>query len=276
MAKSLNGAELVGYIKERQAKQVRALRQAHHIVPKLVIVMTPHAGHVVGVYVNLKQRYGDDILVETVIETCEQQDMIAAIERYNADVTVQGIIVQLPLDEPAETSAIVNTISPEKDVDGLGEGAAFPSATADAINWLCGGYGIELGRANIVIVGQGRLVGKPLLTMWRQARYQVTPVDIDTENRDDILQQADVIVSAAGAPRIIKAHDVKHGAVVIDAGTSSEQGVLVGDVADDVRARSDVSITPQKGGVGPLTVALLFDHVIQACLKQATQDQASA
>lgn len=270
MAKSLNGAELAGYIKERHVKQVRALRQAHGIIPKLVIIMTPKASAVIGVYVNLKRAYGEDILVETAVHICEQSDMVAAIEHFNNDDSVQGIVVQLPLDDPAATDAIVGAISPAKDIDGLGQHAAFLSATAEAINWLCGGYGVELQGRQLVIVGQGRLVGRPLLAMWQRAGYNVTPVDVDTSNRAEIIQQADVVVSAAGVPRLITAQQLKQGATVIDAGTTSENGAVVGDVAGDVRERDDILITPIRGGVGPLTVAVLFDHLIQACLKHTT------
>lgn len=268
MARQLNGAELAGFIKERQAKQVRALRQAHNIIPRLAILMTPKANDVIGLYVRVKHEYGEDILIETVVHVCEQPYMVQAIEQLNTDDSVQGIIVQLPLDNPADTDTIMNTIAPEKDVDGLGSGAVYRSATADAINWLCGGYGVELQNANIAIVGQGRLVGKPLTAMWQVAGYAVTPIDVHTEGREAILRQADVIVSAAGVPRLITNDNVKHGAVVIDAGTTSENGSVVGDVDDAVRERADVSITPKIGGVGPLTVALLFDHLIQACLKK--------
>lgn len=270
MAKSLNGAELAGFIQERQARQVRSLRQAHGIIPKLAILMTPKANEVIGVYVRGKRSYGEDILIETIVQVCPQEQMVDAITRLNADESVQGIIVQLPLDDPASTNTIMNTISPEKDVDGLGENCAYPSATADAINWLCSGYNIDLQNAHIAIVGQGRLVGRPLLKMWQSAGYNVTAIDVDTKNQAELLRQADVIVSAAGVPRLVTAQDVKQGATVVDAGTTSENGSVVGDVADDVREREDVSITPKKGGVGPLTIALLFDHLIQACLKKAS------
>ncbi len=268
MAKSLNGAELAGFIKERQAKQVRMLRQAHGIQPKLAIIMTPKAGQVIGVYVKGKRAYADDILVETIEHICEQSEMTEVIKQYNADQTVQGIIVQLPLDNPGETDEIINAVAPAKDVDGLGEQAAYPSATAEAISWLCSGYSVNLDKSQIAIVGQGRLVGRPLTAMWKADGYNVTPVDIDTAGRDKILQTSDVIVSAAGVPRLITPGLVKQGAVVIDAGTASENGTLVGDVAEGVRERKDISITPIKGGVGPLTIAVLFDHLIAACLKQ--------
>lgn len=267
MAKELNGAELADFIKERQAKQVRALRQAHKVVPKLAIVMTPKANSVIGVYVKYKKLYASDILIETVVEVCEQPTMPEVIKRLNSDSTVQGIIVQLPLDDAGQTDDIVNLIAPQKDVDGLGKSAAYPSATAEAINWLCGGYNVPLGTAQIAVVGQGRLVGAPLINMWRNSGYNVTAIDINTPNTDKILQASDIIVSAAGVPNLIKSVFIKPGAIVIDAGTASENGVVAGDVASDVRERSDISITPVKGGVGPLTIALLYDHLIQACFK---------
>ena len=270
MARVLNGKELADFIKERQAKQVRALRQAHKIIPKLAILMTPKANEAIGVYVKYKSIYAADILIETQVEVCEQADMSTVIERLNADDSVQGIIVQLPLDNIAQTDDIVNLIAPQKDVDGLGAGADYPSATAEAINWLCGGYNVPLDSAKIAVVGQGRLVGAPLTKMWLNSGYSVTPIDIDTPDAKAIIQASDVVVSAVGKPGLIASADIKHKAVVIDAGTASENGTVVGDVADDVRERSDVSITPVKGGVGPLTIALLYDHLIQACIKLRT------
>lgn len=267
MARVLSGAELAGFVKERQAKQVRALRQAHKIIPKLAIIMTPQANQVVGLYVKHKTIYANDILVETSIEICKQTDMKTTIERLNLDDSVQGIIVQLPLDQPSETDAIVNVIAPAKDVDGLGDRAEYASATADAINWLCGGYNVSLDTAKIAIVGQGRLVGAPLTKLWQSSGYNVTSIDIDTPNPSHILQASNVIVTAVGRPGLIKSKDVQSQAVVIDAGTASENGAVVGDVDQSVRERNDVSITPLVGGVGPLTIAVLYDHLIQACLK---------
>lgn len=271
MARELNGKELADFIKERQAKQVRALRQAHKIIPKLAIIMTPKANEAIGVYVKYKRIYAEDILIETIVEVCEQADMPDLITKLNNDSSLQGIIVQLPLDDVTKTDEIVNAIAPEKDVDGLGTKAQYPSATAEAINWLCGGYNVPLGTARIAIVGQGRLVGAPLTKMWLQSGYDVTPVDIDTPNANEIIRASDVVVSAVGKPGLISSDLIKAKAVVIDAGTASENGTVVGDVASAVRERSDVSVTPAKGGVGPLTIALLYDHLIQACLKLITK-----
>jgi len=269
MGKSLNGSELASYIKERQARQVRALRQAWHTVPRLVILKSKHASSVIDTYVRMKKRYGDDILIETHEEALDEGDMLDAIQRFNSDTSVHGIIVQLPLDDPSKTDEIVNSIAPEKDVDGLGAAASYDSATATAINWLLAGYGIDLARKKIAIVGNGRLVGAPLARMWRESGYDITVLDNASGDITPTLQESAVIVTATGVPHLIKSSMVPIGATVVDAGTASENDVLVGDVDDVVRERSDVSITPVKGGVGPLTITALFDHVIQAAQKVA-------
>src|SRR5690349_9318218 len=128
MSKYLNGEELAGYIKERQAKQVRGLRQAERVFPKLAIVRSTSASDVIDTYVRMKRRYGDDILIETIVETLVEADMPAAIDRLNQDNSVHGIIVQLPLKDISLTDDIVDLIAPHKDVDGLGKNADFTSA----------------------------------------------------------------------------------------------------------------------------------------------------
>ena len=264
MAKLLNGSELVGFIKERQAKQVRALRQASHVFPKLVIIKSQHASPVIDTYVRMKQRYGDDILIETEILTLSEDDMPAALGRQNSDTGVHGIIIQLPLDDKSRTDEIVNMVAPEKDVDGLGQAARFDSATAIAINWLLAGHAVELKGRKIPLVGNGRLVGAPFAKMWRQSGYDVTVLDSSHTDIAGVLRESDVIVTATGSPRLITTQMVPVGAVIVDAGTASEDGVIVGDVDEAVRARDDVKITPEKGGVGPLTIAALFENVIRA------------
>lgn len=273
MTKLLNGSELVGYIKERQAKQVRALRQAWQVFPRLAIVKPLGSSQVIDTYVRMKGRYGDDILIETVVETLSEADMPAALERLNADDTIHGIIVQLPLDDESQTEEIVNMIAPGKDVDGLGKNAAFESATAGAIAWLLAGYGVELRGKKLAVVGNGRLVGAPLVKMWRESDYDVTVLTRKNTDLKDVLRVSDVIITATGSPHLITTDMIKPGAVVVDAGTASENGVIVGDLDPAVRLRDDLTITPEKGGVGPLTIARLFDHVITAAQKTAQQKE---
>jgi methylenetetrahydrofolate dehydrogenase (NADP+)/methenyltetrahydrofolate cyclohydrolase len=269
VTKILNGSELVGYIKERQARQVRGLRQASKIFPRLVILKSPGASEVITTYVRLKQKYGEDILAQTDILTANEDEMPQVLDRLNNDESVHGIIIQLPLDDTSRTDEIVNAIAPGKDVDGLGENAQFDSATAMAINWLLAGYSVSLEGKKIAIVGNGRLVGKPLARMWRQSGYDVTVLGRKDENIAETLRASSVVVTATGVPHLITPTMLGIDAVVVDAGTASEDGVIVGDLDVSVRERQDLTITPEKGGVGPLTVAALFDNVIAAARNAA-------
>jgi methylenetetrahydrofolate dehydrogenase (NADP+)/methenyltetrahydrofolate cyclohydrolase len=150
----------------------------------------------------------------------------------------------------------------------LGEKAEYMSATAEAIDWLLSGYGIDLAGKKITLLGEGKLVGGPLSKMWSERGYAVTVLTRTSEYIDDKLLASEVIVSATGQPKILHSDNVPKGAVVVDAGTVSEDGVIVGDSAPELQVRQDLIITPPKGGVGPLTIVLMFDHVIRACLKR--------
>lgn len=268
--RELNGSELAGFIKERQAKQVRALRQAWHINPRLAIV-TDVENPVIETYMRLKQRYGADILIDVEIHRVPAGGALEVIQELNNRDDVQGIILQLPISNPDQTDELLESIREDKDVDGLRKRAIFQAATPTAINWLLAGYGVDLKNKKVAIVGRGRLVGAPLEKMWLKSGVDVTVF----EKGDDLSQliNYDIIVSATGVPGLIKSQMIKTKAVVVDAGTASENGKIVGDVSEEVRQRNDVIITPKKGGVGPLTVSALFDNVITACLKIANQSK---
>jgi methylenetetrahydrofolate dehydrogenase (NADP+)/methenyltetrahydrofolate cyclohydrolase len=266
--KLLNGRELADYIKERQARQVRALRQAHNVFPKLAIVQTID-DPVIDSYVALKQRYGADILVEVEVYKVNQDQISGVIHRLNDDDSTHGIIIQLPLANTSATDEIVNMVAPQKDVDGLGAHAELDPATPLAIDWLVAGYNVELVGKKIAMIGNGRLVGAPLSHMWLERGYDVTVFDDQDTDMHQKLRDYSLIVTAAGVPGLVSSDDVQIGGIVIDAGTAAEHGKIVGDVADDVRSRDDITITPEKGGVGPLTVTALFDNVIRAAQKTA-------
>lgn len=263
--KLLNGAELRDYIMVRQAKQVRNLRQAWGIAPKLAIVQC-NDDPVIDAYVRLKPKYGEDVLVDVEVHKIPQSEAIATIQALNVDETVHGIIVQLPLVDPADqTEEILNTVAPEKDVDALGVNATLDPATPMAINWLLAGYNVDLRGKKIVLIGNGRLVGAPLAKMWRNSGHDVTILTRDDGDITQKVHEADIIVSATGTAGLVTSDMLKIGAVVVDAGTASEGGVIKGDIAPEVYAtRDDLKITPVKGGVGPLTVAALFDNVIRS------------
>ena len=262
----LDGRELADYVKERQAKQVRALRQAWNTYPKLAIIVA-NDNPVIDMFVRLKKAYGEDVLVDVDIHKVDQATVPTLIETLNNDDTVHGIVLQLPLTDTDQTDELVAMIDPAKDVDGLGPKADYVSATATAIDWLVAGYNVTLKDKKIAIVGAGRLVGAPLAKLWLGAGLDVSVYDDTTTNLQEQLRAADIIVTATGVPGLIKSSMISPGKVVVDAGTASEDGVIVGDVAADVRERNDLTITPIKGGVGPLTIAALFDTVMAAARK---------
>lgn len=261
--KILNGSELAGFIKERQLHQVRALRQAHGVIPKLAIVQVKD-DPVINTYVRLKKAYGADILVDVDVHVIPQSDAKSLIEELNKDKTVHGIIVQLPLVDTSETEEICNLVDPAKDVDALGVSATLDPATPMAILWLLAGYNINLLGKRVLLIGRGKLVGAPLERILKASGVDVRVADRTTENLAAETLQADIVITATGSPAILYSNMIKTDAVVVDAGVASENGKTVGDVAPELYERGDITITPQKGGVGPLTVCALFENVIRA------------
>ena len=261
--KELNGQEIVDFIKERQLHVSRGLRQAHGTTPKLVIVRT-NPNPVVDIYMKLKKQYGEDI--EAIVEVLDinQSKAVDEINKLNKDKTVKGIIVQLPLADKKDTDNILAAVDPVKDVDGLVPKTKFTPPTVMAIDWLLAGRNINLLGKKIVIVGRGRLVGEPLFKNWQASELNVSVVDDNTKDLAASLKDADVVVTATGQAGLIKSSMIKQDAIVVDAGVSSGENGLVGDVDDDVRLRGDVQITPKKGGVGPLTLAALYENLLQA------------
>lgn len=268
--KELNGSELAGFIKERQAKAVRGLRQAYNIQPKLAIVVTVEKP-VIEIYMRLKERYGADILVDVDIHRVAQTEVLPTIEKLNQDSTIHGVIVQLPLEDPSQTDEIVNAVAPEKDVDALGKDAIFDPATPTAILWLLAGYGVELAGRKVTIVGKGKLVGEPLERMLRSSRIDATAYNESAELASEI-SSSDIIITATGSPGALTSEMIPLNSVVVDAGVAVEAGKAVGDLAEDVYERDDLKITPKKGGVGPLTVCALFENVIKAARLSAGID----
>ncbi|MBQ6393632.1 bifunctional 5,10-methylenetetrahydrofolate dehydrogenase/5,10-methenyltetrahydrofolate cyclohydrolase [Candidatus Saccharibacteria bacterium] len=274
MTKILNGRELADFVKARQARVVKGAKNK----PCLLIIRDSN-NPVITKYVNLKIKYGEDIGVKVIDRKIEDIDAIkSAILEANKDKKISGIIIQLPLKDISKTDEVISLIAPEKDVDGLAQtvkkaqtsptqaskiagSPRFVSATATAITWLLSGYDIDFEGKKIAIVGRGRLVGAPLAKILAKYNPDVFGHDSDLTK----LKQYDIIITATGVPHLILNTMVKPGAVIVDAGTASEDNALVGDVDDEVRNRKDLkAITPKSGGVGPLTIAVLFENVITA------------
>jgi methylenetetrahydrofolate dehydrogenase (NADP+)/methenyltetrahydrofolate cyclohydrolase len=270
--KLLNGLELAGFIKERQAHQVRGLRQAHGIEPKLAIVVTVD-NPVIDLYVRLKQEYGADILVDVDVHRVQQDEVPELLNTLNKDDSVHGIITQLPLADISKTNEIVNLVTPNKDVDALGAESVFDPATPMAILWLLSGYNVEMRGKSVLLIGRGKLVGAPLEKILKSSSVEVNVADRSTKDLAAETLKADIIITATGSPAILYSEMIKKSAVVVDAGVASEDGKTVGDVAPEVYERDDLTITPQKGGVGPLTVCALFENVIRAAQNEAKRQE---
>lgn len=260
--KLLDGSELAGFIKERQAKDVRRLR-ATKIFPKLAIVQVKD-DPVINTYVRLKKMYGADIGAGVEIYTPKQTEVPKLLNKLSNDESVHGIIVQLPLADPSQTDEIVNMVAPQKDVDALGDKSQFEPATPMAILWLLAGYGIELKNKHILLIGRGKLVGEPLEKILKNSGYDVEVIGREVKDLSQHTKKADIIITATGSPAVLYPDMIKHGAVVVDAGVASEEGKTVGDLSAEVYKRDDLTLTPPKGGVGPLTVCALFENVIRA------------
>jgi len=269
--KLLNGRDIAVYIKQRQAQEVRALRQAWGVEPKLAIVLTID-NPVIEIYMRLKKTYGADILIDVEVHRVKQTEVPELLNKLSNDDSVHGIIVQLPLEDPSQTDEITNMVSPAKDVDALGEKAEFDPATPMAIMWLLAGYNIELKGKKVLLIGRGKLVGGPLEKMLMSSGIDVQVADEKTIDIKQVALEADIIITATGKPVVLTSDMIKPGAVVVDAGVASEGGKTVGDVAPEVFERDDLTITPVRGGVGPLTVCALFENVIRAA-KRVAEDQ---
>lgn len=216
-------------------------------------------------YVEKKRRMGEEIGVEVVVHELigdiEQSDLEEEVKKLVDDQRVNGIIIQLPLPTQIEEEKILNLVPAEKDVDALSHEAQVLSPTVGAIREIIERNNINLENKKIVVVGQGKLVGRPTAIWLTQEGYNVSAVDSKTENIDELLSLADIIISGAGKPGLITPDKIRDGIVIIDAATSESSGQLAGD-ADPACANKCALFTPVPGGVGPLTVVMLFKNLV--------------
>lgn len=262
----LYGNELAGYIKQRQFEQLRSLQHTKQL-PRVAVVTT---GEVVSnKYIQIKQTYGADIGARVTVHQPPVQELPQTVQQLGEDNTVHGIVVQLPLPDPVNTESVVTEIPPLKDVDGLRPDSSFDPPTPTAILWLLGAYDITLEEKRVGIIGQGRLVGKPLAEMLRRSGVEPLICDKDTGNFEEVVSRSDIIITATGRPNLLRSGHIQPDTVVIDAGTAFQEGALVGDVDPEAYKRNDTKISPVPGGVGPLTVCVLFENLIAGYQEQA-------
>lgn len=203
-----------------------------------------------------------------------QEQIISEIKNLNADESVHGIIVQLPLPQGLDENEIIKAILPSKDVDGLTSSTKFMSATALGILNLLDYYKINPSGKNIVVMGRSKLVGKPTADALLNRGARVTVVHSQTKNIKDVTKQADIIIVAVGKPKLVDASYVRTGQVIIDVGINvfsrDDEGkkILCGDVNFDEVKDIVSAISPVPGGVGLMTVCALFENLIEAYKKE--------
>ena len=257
----LGGRELAAYIKERHRLQVEALG----FQPKLAIIMSTQATAATQSYVRVKTRYAHDIGAEVDVREVAPNNvsLLKTITELNQQTDTNGIIVQLPI-HGIDVDRILSALDPRKDVDGLHPKSRFSPATPQAIVWLLSGHGIEVRGKIITVVGQGRLVGAPLAKLLEESGATVIRCDKYTKDLPAETRRGDIVISATGQPDLVKPGMVKPGAVVVDAGSGEAGGSIRGDVDPALFEDESLSITPNPGGVGPMTVVALFDNLLQA------------
>ncbi|HFX5147629.1 TPA: bifunctional methylenetetrahydrofolate dehydrogenase/methenyltetrahydrofolate cyclohydrolase, partial [Streptococcus pyogenes] len=206
-----------------------------------------------------------------------QEELIAVIERYNADNTIHGILVQLPLPNHINDKKIILAIDPKKDVDGFhpmntghlwsGRPLMVP-CTPSGIMELLREYNVNLEGKHAVIIGRSNIVGKPMAQLLLDKNATVTLTHSRTRQLEEVCRCADVLIVAIGQGHFITKQYIKEGAIVIDVGMNrDDNGKLIGDVAFDEVAEVAAKITPVPGGVGPMTIAMLLEQTYQSALR---------
>ena len=256
----LETSDLVGYIKERHYKTVRGLKAK----PVLGIIVAGSEAASAS-FIRAKRRYAEDIGVEVRVEMVESmEDLIKQLKDWNSQSDITGIVVQLPLPAGFATDQIINQIAAAKDVDGLKQPTDYEPATAKAIMWILAAQGLNIKELKIAVIGQGRLVGLPTSAMFEASGASVVRCDVNTTDLAAKVGNCEVVITATGQPRLITRSMLRDGAIVIDAATAEAAGQLAGDVDPAVYDDPSVKATPVPGGVGPVTVAALFDNLLLA------------
>ena len=290
-AKIISGTETAKAIREELKAEVAELKEKHGIVPGLVTILVGEDPASQS-YVSAKNKTAHALGIHSEQVTLEadtsEEDLLGLIEKYNNDDKINGILVQLPLPKHIDEGKVLYAINPEKDVDGfhpvnvgkmvLGEQCFLP-CTPHGVLELLVRSGVETSGAEVVVVGRSNIVGKPMVNLMLQKREAgnstVTICHTRTKDMAEHTKRADIIIAAAGVPKMITDDMVKEGVVIIDVGVNrigmSESGkaILAGDVDFDTVKEKASAITPVPGGVGPMTITMLMKNTVQAAKQTA-------
>ncbi len=272
----IDGKAVAAEVRARVAGEVREFAAAHDgRAPGLatVLVGDDPASHV---YVGNKRKQSEEIGMRSIHHgldaTVSQEELLAIVAELNADDGVDGILVQLPLPHGIDQDAVIASIDPAKDVDGLTAGSAgllaqgrpgLVSCTPQGVMELLRHAGVEVEGAEAVVIGRSILVGRPLASLFLNASATVTVCHSRTRDLAEVSRRADILVAAVGSPRLVKGDWIKPGAAVIDVGMNRTDDGLFGDVDPGAMERA-AYMTPVPGGVGPMTIAMVLQNAVRA------------
>lgn len=272
----LDGKMVSTNIKNNLKEKVINLKNTYGVTPKLAIVLVGE-NQASQVYVRNKVKACAYTGIESKLieldENISQEELLQLVNELNNDLTIHGIIVQLPLPKHINEQIIIDSINNKKDVDGFGienKGKLFcglealHSATPEGIMRLLDAYNIPIEGKNACVIGRSNIVGKPIAMLLLSRNATVTIAHSKTQNLKEITKQADILVVAIGKAKFVTADMVKENAVVIDVGINRVNNTLCGDVDfENVKDKTSY-ITPVPGGVGPLTIASLLKNTLLA------------
>ncbi len=290
-AQIISGIETAKAIREELQKEVAELKDQHDIVPGLVTILVGEDPASQS-YVSAKNKTAHALGIHseqvTLPVDTSEEDLLAAVKKYNEDDKFNGILVQLPLPKHINEAKVLNNIDPAKDVDGfhpvnvgkmvLGEQCFLP-CTPHGILELLTRSGVETSGAEVVILGRSNIVGKPIANLMLQKRdggnATITLCHTRTKDMAAHCRKADIIIAAVGVPKLVTADMVKEGVVIIDVGvnrigkSASGKAILAGDVDFESVKEKASFITPVPGGVGPMTITMLMKNTVQAAKQKA-------
>ena len=277
----VDGLALAQELREQMARDVAGLVAAGRRAPCLAVVLVgddPASASYIKGKRRACERVGMGSVERKLAADTGESELLAAIQELNRDASVDGILVQLPLPKQIRANTIASALDPAKDVDGvgplnagrllLGEAGLFP-CTPLGILEILDRHRIRLDGAHAVVIGRSMIVGKPVSLLLQRRNATVTMCHSRTRDLPALCRSADVLVSAVGIPRLVKADWVQPGAAVIDVGVTEVDGQIVGDV--DFEAMLGVAglVTPHRRGVGPMTITMLLVNTVEAAERGA-------
>jgi methylenetetrahydrofolate dehydrogenase (NADP+)/methenyltetrahydrofolate cyclohydrolase len=292
-AKLIMGTEIREEILKEIEAEVKEIKEKHGKVPGLVTILVgqnPASISYVTLKIQTANRVGFKEIQDNQPVDISEENLLALIDKYNKDDSINGILVQLPLPKQINEKKILNAIDPDKDVDGFhpvnvgrlmigGSEVKFPPCTPAGIQELIVRSGVETSGAEVVVVGRSNIVGKPIANIMLQkakgANSTVTVVHTGSKDMAGHCKRADILIVAAGVPGLVKPEWIKPGACVIDVGvnrvgekisekTGKKIAILRGDVDFEEASKIAGSITPVPGGVGPMTITMLMKNTLKS------------